>query len=254
MKNREILVVGNWKLNPLSLLEAKDLFNAIKKQVLKTPEITAVVTPPFLFIPELSRFVKEEGLKLGAQDVFWEEVGAFTGEISASQLVNFNVKYVIIGHSERRALGESNEQVNKKTKAALKKKMIPIVCIGEKYRDEQGVFFREIEEQIKGLTAGLEKKDLAKIIIAYEPIWAIGTGKTATAEDIKEMQIFIFSTLTKLFDRKVAEKIPLLYGGSVKSSISRDLHENGGMNGFLVGGASLKAEEFVNIIKTTLKN
>lgn len=254
MKNKKIFVVGNWKLNPTSLLKAKELFNGVRKEVAKISEVTTVVIPPYLYIPEFSRFIKPEGIKLGAQDIFYEEVGPFTGEVSATVLSDFSVKYVIVGHSERRALGEIDEQVNRKVKAALKKRMTPIVCVGEKERDSDGAFFAIIEEQIKALTEGLERKDLAKIIIAYEPIWAIGTGKTATTSDVQEMQIFIFSILTKLFDRKTAEKIPLLYGGSVKAGNAKILHEEGGMNGFLVGGASLKAKEFVKIINATLNN
>jgi len=254
MNNKKLFVVGNWKLNPASFLKAKELFNGVKKQALKIPEVTTVVIPPYLFIPEFSRFIKPEGVKLGAQDIFFEEVGPFTGEISATLLSDFAVKYVIIGHSERRALGETDEQVNKKVKAALKKKITPIICVGEKERDSDGAFFAGIETQIKALTEGVDRKYLTKIIIAYEPIWAIGTGKTATASDVKEMQIFIFSVLTKLFDRKTAEKIPLLYGGSVKSGNAKILHEEGGMNGFLVGGASLKADEFIKIANATLKN
>jgi len=252
MKRKNTLVVGNWKLNPTNLTEAKTLFNDIRRKNKDTDQVKVVVAPPFLFIPEFSKFIKEDGVRLGAQDVFYEERGAFTGEIAAGMLSPFNVEYVIIGHSERRALGETDEMVNKKVHAVLKKRMTPIVCIGEKDRDEQGSFFNTVAEQIKNLTKDLPVRDLAKIVIAYEPIWAIGTGKTATAEDVKEMQIFIVSTLTKLYDRKSAEKTTLLYGGSVKASIAKDLHQQGGMDGFLVGGASLNAEEFINIVKATI--
>ncbi len=252
MKNKKVYVVGNWKLNPISLKNAKELFSEVKKTAVKVKEVNVVVIPPYLYIPEFSRFVKDEGIKLGAQNIFFEEVGPFTGEVSASVLSNFAVSYVIVGHSERRARGETDEEVNKKVKATLKKRLIPIVCVGEKERDSEGGFFTGIENQIKALTSGLESKDLAKIIIAYEPIWAIGTGKTATVSDVEEMQIFIFSVLTKLFDRKVAEKIPLLYGGSVNAGNAKILHKEGGMNGFLVGGASLKASEFTKIINATL--
>jgi triosephosphate isomerase len=167
-------------------------------------------------------------------------------------LQSFSVEYVIVGHSERRALGETDEMVNKKIHALLKKKITPVVCVGEKNRDEQGNFFNVVTEQIKSLVKDLAPKDLTKVVIAYEPVWAIGTGKTATVEDVKEMQIFIVSTLTKLYDRKTAEKITLLYGGSVKASIAKELFEQGGMQGFLVGGASLQAEEFINIVKVTI--
>jgi triosephosphate isomerase len=251
MKRINALVVANWKLNPISFSDAKALFTEVRRKLKKDISTTVVVAPPFLFISEFSKTLKSEGVKLGAQDVFYEEVGPFTGEISVGQLASLGVSHIIVGHSERRALGETDDQVNKKIKAILKRRLTPIVCIGERVRDDQGTFFNDIESQIKSLTQGLLAKDLTKTVIAYEPIWAIGTGKTATVEDVKEMQLFIVSTLTKLYDRKTAEKVKLLYGGSVKASIAKDLYEQGGMNGFLVGGASLNAEEFVNIVKVT---
>lgn len=254
MKHTNALVVANWKLNPTTLAEAKKLYNEVRRKLKKDNPTTIVVSPPFLYIPELAKTLKKEGIKLGAQDIFYEEVGPFTGEISAGQLIDFGVSYVIVGHSERRALGETDEQVNRKIQALIKRRLTPVVCIGEKVRDEQGSFFNHIETQIKKLANGFLSKDITKIVIAYEPIWAIGTGKTATAEDVKEMQLFIVSTLTKLYDRKTAEKVTILYGGSVKASIAKELYEQGGMSGFLVGGASLNAEEFVNIVKTTIKN
>ena len=250
MKNKDSLVVANWKLNPTNLKDAKVIFSEVKRK-LKKNNSTVVIAPPFLFIPEFSKSIKAEGIKLGAQDVFYEEIGPFTGEVSVGMLASFGVSYIILGHSERRALGESDEQINRKMHAVLKRKLTPIVCIGEKERDEQGKFFNDIEKQIKALTVGVLVKDLPKIVIAYEPIWAIGTGKTASPDDVREMQLFIFSTLAKLYDRKTAEKVKLLYGGSVKASIAKELHEQDGMNGFLVGGASLNPEEFVNIVKVT---
>ena len=218
------LVVANWKLNPIGFDEAKNLLTELKKKLKKVNSTTIVVAPPFLFISDFSKSLKGGEIKLGAQDVFYEEIGPFTGEISAGQLVGFGVSHIIVGHSERRALGETDEQVNKKIQAIIKRRMTPIVCIGEKNRDEQGTFFNDIEAQIKGLAKGFLAKDIVKVVIAYEPIWAIGTGKTATVEDVKEMQIFIVSTLTKLYDRKTAEKVTLLYGGSVKASIAKELY------------------------------
>lgn len=252
MKGKKPLVVANWKLNPVGLMEAKSIYTEIKKGVSKLTEVEVVVAPPFLFIPTLAATLKSEGIQLAAQDLFWEEKGAFTGEISGSQLTALGVKYVIIGHSERRALGETDEEVNKKVKAALKNKLTPIVCVGEKDRDEQGAFFGFVEAEIKALAKDLSPKDIAKVVIAYEPIWAIGTGKTATVEDVKEMQIFITSVLAKIYERKVAEKVYLLYGGSVKPGNSKLLSEQGGMNGFLVGGASLVPKDFVEIVRAAI--
>jgi triosephosphate isomerase (TIM) len=244
------LVIGNWKLNPGTQKEAKQLFADIKKKLPKEPKATVAVAAPFVFIPELIKG-KAAQVKLAAQDVHYEERGAVTGEIGPSMLGELGVEYVIIGHSERRALGETDEQVNKKIHAVLKRRLVPVVCIGERKRDSLGTFYNDVAAQVKSLTQGLTPVQLAKVVIAYEPIWAIGTGETATAENVKEMQIFIVSTLTKLYDRKTAEKVRQIYGGSVKESNAKELHELGGMSGFLVGGASLNAAEFANIVKAT---
>lgn len=245
-------MVGNWKLNPGTNIEAKSLVLAVKKKVAKFVGTEVVVAPPFLFIPEVARALTKTEVKLGAQDAHFEERGACTGQVSPVMLATFGVKYIIVGHSERRALGETNKQVNQKIHTILKRKQTPIVCIGERVRDAQGLFFNEIEEQIRSLAEGLTPVMMSRIVIAYEPIWAIGTGATATAEDVKEMQIFIVSVLTKLYERRVAAKVPLIYGGSVKASNALELYKEGGMNGFLVGGASLQAEEFALIVASTL--
>jgi len=252
MKHKRALVIGNWKLNPGTKAEAKTLFSNIKKGLKKDQDVTVVVTPPFLFIPEVEKLANAQ-LILGAQDAHYEERGAITGEIGPAMLADYGVQYVIVGHSERRALGETDIQVNKKVHALLKRKLTPVVCIGESNRDGQGQFFNHLAAQIKALTTGLIPAQLTKVVIAYEPIWAIGTGKTATPEDVKEIQIFIVSTLTKLFDRKTAEKVQLIYGGSVKESNAESLYKNSGMTGFLVGGASLEAAQFISIIKATQK-
>ncbi len=248
MKHSHPLLIGNWKLNPGTATEAKTLFQGIGKKVAKYKEVEVIAAAPFLFIPELAK-LKQTKIGIGAQDAHYEERGACTGEISPALLAPYKVTYVIVGHSERRALGETDEQVNKKIHTILKRKMTPVVCIGEKLRDEQGKFYNVIENQIRQLAAGLTPAQLAKIVIAYEPIWAIGTGATATAEDVKEMQLFIVSILTKLYERKVAGRVRLLYGGSVKASNAKDLYEHGGMHGFLVGGASLSPEEFGEIAR-----
>jgi triosephosphate isomerase len=250
---KHALVIGNWKLNPADSAEAKSLFVEVSKKLPKDLTTKVVAAPPFLFIPELSKLPAAKKIALGAQDAYYEERGALTGEIGVGMLASFGVEYIIIGHSERRAMGETDTQVNKKIHAVLKRKLVPVVCIGEKNRDTQGQFFNQIEAQIKSLTQGLTPVQLQKVVIAYEPIWAIGTGATATAEDVKEMQLFIVSTLAKIFERKVAEKVRLIYGGSVKESNAKELYEQGGMTGFLVGGASLKAADFVAVINATVK-
>lgn len=251
MKKTTPLVVGNWKLNPGTVKEAQKL---VREVILKTKKITdveIVVAPPFLFIPEISKATNKSVVKLAAQDAHFEERGACTGEISATLLAPYGVTYVIVGHSERRALGETDGQVNRKIHAMLKRRMIPVVCIGEKERDNQGNFYNHLEKQIQALAGQLTANQVTQIIIAYEPIWAIGTGKTATVEDVKEIQLFIMSVLAKLYDRKTATKVHLLYGGSVKPSNAKELMAGGGMNGFLVGGASLEASDFTTIVNLT---
>lgn len=247
MKKTKTLVVGNWKLNPGTVAEAQKLTREVIAQTKKLVDVEIVVAPPFLFIPEVSKITGKSNVKLAAQDAHYEERGACTGEISPVLLSPYGVTYVIVGHSERRALGETDEQVNKKIQTLLKRKMTPIVCIGEKERDSQGNFYNHIEKQIHSLTAHLTAVQVTQVIIAYEPIWAIGTGKVATVEDVKEMQLFIMSVLAKLYDRKTAIKICLLYGGSVKPSNAKELTLGYGMNGFLVGGASLQAMDFTAI-------
>jgi triosephosphate isomerase len=250
MKKCNPLIIGNWKLNPASSEAALTLAQAVGKAH-KNPAIDVAIAPPFLYINDIKKKLGKSIVTIAAQNVSTEPLGAFTGEVSAAQLEDARVSYVIIGHSERRAMGETDEQVQKKLLLTLKHKMIPVVCIGEKSRDSQGLFYTLIEAQIRSLASVLNATLIKKVVIAYEPIWAIGTGKTATAEDVKEMQLFIFSVLAKLYDRATANKVQLIYGGSVKPDNALSLHTEGGMDGFLVGGASLKAEDFISIIKAT---
>ncbi len=248
MKKLTPLIIGNWKMNPMSRIEAELLTGAVVKG---TKKMTAdiVIAPPFLFIEAVQKKLLKSAVSLGAQNLFAQPVGAFTGEVSGAQLRVAGVTAVIIGHSERRARGESNTDVQEKVLAALKNKLTPVVCIGEVARDEQGGHFTAVEAQLRSLSEILSSTQLKQTVLAYEPIWAIGTGKTATAEDVKEMQLFIVSTLSKLYDRTTAQKVRLIYGGSVKPVNAAELHAQGGMSGFLVGGASLKAEEFCEIVK-----
>lgn len=249
MKKNTPLVVGNWKMNPTTMAEASALAIAIAKKNKKNKESYIAVAPPFLYLPEVSKKIKASTVMLAAQNVYHKNAGAYTGEVSALQLKDLGVDFVIIGHSERRVNGETNEEVNLKMQSVLKYRLTPIVCIGEKERDEHGHFFTFVENQIRSLASLLSSSEFKKVVIAYEPIWAIGTGNTATVEEVKEMQLFIESILTKLYDRQTAKSVRLIYGGSVKSGNVALLHKEGGMNGFLVGSSSLKAEEFLEIIK-----
>ena len=249
---RTALVIGNWKLNPTNQKDALSLVTKLGKCLRRSDAVTVAVAPPFVYLAQTAKAISKKPLFLAAQNVATEVMGPFTGEISALQLRDLKVEYVIIGHSERRAMGETDELVQKKVLLALKNKLTPVVCIGERERDSQGSFYSFVEKQVKALVSILSPADLKKIVIAYEPIWAIGTGKTATTADVKEMQLFLLTVLTKLYDKPTAQKVTLIYGGSVKPDNAKKLHAEGGMNGFLVGGASLKAEEFTAIVTATL--
>jgi triosephosphate isomerase len=251
MKKQEVLIIGNFKLNPNSITEVTSLVADIAKKYKPLESTKVALAPSFVHITEVARKIGRKKISLAAQNVSVESMGPFTGEVSAIQLRDLKTEYVIIGHSERRAMGETDEVVQKKILATLKCNLTPVVCIGEKERDIKGDFFSFVEKQVKAVVAVLSAAQIKKLVLAYEPIWAIGTGKTATAADVKEMQLFLFAVLTKLFDRPTAQKVTLLYGGSVKADNAKTLHSEGGMNGFLVGGASLKADDFIQIINAT---
>jgi len=245
------VVIGNWKENPSTLTDTHALVTGIAKKLKAREGLTVAIAPPYVYLTEAAKKIGKKPIFLAAQNVSTEPMGAFTGEVSAMQLRNLGTEFVIIGHSERRAMGETDEVVQKKVLLALKNKLTPVVCIGEKERDTHGNFFTAVERQVKALASVLSPADIKKIVIAYEPIWAIGTGKTATAADVKEMQLFLLTVLTKLYDKPTAQKVRLLYGGSVKPDNAKELHAEGGMDGFLVGGASLKADDFIHIINAT---
>lgn len=237
------LIIANWKLNPASQKEAKKLFDAVKKNA-KSKNTEVVICPPFVYLPLL------KGTTLGAQNIFWEEKGAFTGEVSASQLKDLNIGYVIIGHSERRKyFNETDEIINKKIKKALEVNLKVILCIGENTGDDKSVI---LEKQITDGLRGVSKVNgqLSNVIIAYEPIWAIGTGNNCSVDQAMSSVLFIRKVIAQLYNREVADAVKILYGGSVNSKNSADYLKNSGVNGLLIGGASLNAEEFIQIVKS----
>lgn len=245
-KKRQLLIVGNWKTNPGTLKEAKKLFLNIQKGL---PQNSGVmIAPPSPFISDLYQIAFGHKIKLAAQDVSSEVGGAFTGEVSLPMLKSAGAAAVIVGHSERRARGEKDEDVNKKVTAVIKYRATAIVCVGEKSRDGHGNFFGVVEAQLKAALKGIKAADLKHIVVAYEPVWAIGTGNNATPEDAHEMKLFIRKVLADNFTRQSADKVPILYGGSVTPQNTADLTERGGVDGFLVGKASLKAREFLSIV------
>jgi triosephosphate isomerase len=218
-------------------------------------DVEVVICVPFTFLDRASKLVTGTQIKLGAQNMHWEEKGAYTGEISPVMLNEIKVEYVIIGHSERRQyFNETDETVNKKIKSALTYNLIPIVCVGESLEERENGKYKElIESQVTKAFEGIIKEDAVKTVIAYEPIWAIGTGKTASSEQAEEICALIRSILEKLYDADTAQKIRVLYGGSVKPDNIKELMNMENIDGALVGGASLKANDFVQLVNYKLE-
>ena len=234
----------------MTIDKAKKLFIDIRKGVRNVGDVETVVAPPFPFIEAMNKLSPSGRIGIGAQDVFYEMGGSFTGEVSLSMLQSIGVKYVIVGHSERRALGETNDDVAKKVALPLKYKLTTIVCVGEQKRDSKGDYLHFVRQQVQSLLKAIEKNQIKNLVIAYEPIWAIGTGKTATPQDAQEMKIFIQKVISDTLGRGAVAKIRIIYGGSVKKHNAEDLLKDGEVDGFLVGGASLVADEFSSIVKT----
>ena len=249
MAQKEKLVIANWKMNPPTLKEAKKTFSDFKRQKPKNVNVTTVFCPPFPYISELKKSYKGNKIFFGAQDIFYADEGAFTGEISGEMLHDLGVRFVITGHSERRALGETNETVSQKVQYALKEGFHVIMCVGEKERDFEGQYLKELSGQIKESLEGLPSTLTKKLIIAYEPVWAIGEGKKAMqAQEMHFISLFIKKQLIKIFNRKVAKNVPILYGGSVDSENAGDFVAECDIDGLLVGRASLNPFEFSKII------
>jgi triosephosphate isomerase len=246
------LVIGNWKMNPQSVTLARKLGTELKKKLVRTRSAEVVVAPPHVYL-ESVRQVKSEskGFTLGAQNVHSEKLGAHTGETSLLMLKSFGVTHVILGHSERRKEGETDDTVNKKLIATIKADLTGVVCVGETKRDHGGHYLTHVEMQIRKALANISKGKLEQVVIAYEPIWAIGTGINATAADVHEMRLFIEKVISDIYGRNEAQRVRVLYGGSVNGKNARELFVEGTVNGFLVGGASLHAEEFSQIVKAT---
>jgi triosephosphate isomerase (TIM) len=245
---RKPFIAGNWKMNT-NLKEAIDLVSALIPKV-KDTKVEILVCPPFTNLTEVSKIIKGTNIKLGAQNCSTEASGAFTGEISASMLKSVGCEYVIIGHSERRQYyNETDEIVNKKIKQALAAGLNIILCVGETLEQrEKGITQKIVETQAKGSLNDIDKASMQKITIAYEPVWAIGTGKTATKEQAQEVHSLIRKLLIHLYDKKISDSIRIQYGGSVKPDNIKELMAQEDIDGALVGGASLKADSFVGIV------
>ena len=245
------LIVGNWKMNPQSASLSVKLATELKKKLHTITDVDIVIAPPIIHLEGVSRARNSNrAYALGAQNVHFAQLGAFTGEVSLSMLKDFDVTYVILGHSERRALGETDILVNEKLLATIKAGLVGVVCIGEQKRDHSAHYLTHIESQIRKAFTKVSRAKLDQVVIAYEPLWAIGTGKNATADDIHEMKLFIEKVISDLYGRNLAQKVRILYGGSVNGKNARELFTDGMVDGFLVGGASLHTDEFIQIIKS----
>lgn len=247
---RKYIIAGNWKMNK-NLSEAIQLVSDLKIELNgKNLNAEVVVAPPFISLEAVKTLIKDTDIKLGAQNMHSVDSGAFTGEVSADMLKNVGCEYVILGHSERRTIfGESDEFINQKVKQALKNNLTPILCCGESLEErENGTTFKVVEQQIKTCLNNLSEEEIKNTVIAYEPIWAIGTGKTATPEQAQEVHEFIRNLLVKLTSVETAQEITIQYGGSVNAKNAKDLLSKPDIDGALVGGACLKADSFREII------
>lgn len=236
-----------------TITQSIELANGLKRELfnLDSQKIDVVICPVFTTLSEVSEIISNSSIQLGAQDLHWQDEGAFTGEVSPVMLKDAGCKFVIIGHSERRQyFGETNETVNKKIKAALKHGLNPIVCVGETLSErEGGKTFKILDDHIQNGLKDLTEEEVVNIIIAYEPVWAIGTGKTATPQQAEEAQNYIRNLLIKLYNKDISEGIRIQYGGSVKPENIIELMQQSDVDGALVGGASLTVESFAQIVK-----
>lgn len=245
---RKPIIAGNWKMHK-TIQEAVELVNGIKDEASKT-EVEVVVCCPFTALSEVKKALEGSKVKLGAQNMHWEDQGAYTGEISSDMLKEIGVEYVIIGHSERRQyFNETDETVNKKIKKAIEKGLKPILCVGETLEErEKGKTFDVVKNQVLADLEDVAAEDIKTLVIAYEPIWAIGTGRTASPEDANAVIAFIREVIKEKYGEEISEIVRIQYGGSVKAANATEIMSQYDIDGALVGGASLKAEEFLGIV------
>ncbi|HEU0207497.1 MAG TPA: triose-phosphate isomerase [Candidatus Udaeobacter sp.] len=248
---RKKIIAANWKMN-MTQSEAARFVDSFIRHIGEITDVDVVIIPPFTAIAKVSEALgSAQNVKVGAQNMYWEKSGAFTGEISAALLRDLFVHYVVLGHSERRTLFcETDEMVNRKVRAALEAKLRPIVCVGETLEQrDKGDVEKVLSAQLRGSLDGLTPKDLQDCVIAYEPVWAIGTGRNATPQQAEEAHAFIRRTLGEISDKAIAERVRIQYGGSVKPENARELMSQPDIDGALVGGASLDPRSFAQIVK-----
>ncbi len=249
---RRPIIAGNWKMYK-DVNEAVELINGIKRSVFDVDSVEIVVCPPFVDLSDAGEMLYESNIALGAQNCYWEKEGAFTGEVSVAMLKNVGCRYVIIGHSERRKyFMETDETVNRKIKAAIDGGIIPIMCVGETLEEREADMTMEVvKRQVTDGLKGFDEMYLDSLVIAYEPVWAIGTGKTATPLQAQEVHAMIRKLLGELYSESFAEGRRILYGGSVNPDNIKDLMGEKDIDGGLIGGASLKSDSFSDMVKTT---
>lgn len=245
-----LLIVANWKMNPQNLAVAKRLFNSVIGGIKQIKNVEVVICPPFIYLATRDKR-QATRVKLGSQDCFWKQEGAFTGEISPKMLKNLGCKYVILGHSERRIhLEETDEMINQKMKATLAANLKAIFCIGENQKErKRGQTLRTLNSQISRGLKDITEKEARNIVIAYEPVWAIGTGSPCDTDTALVQGLFIRGVMKKLYSSSFSNRLQILYGGSVNSENALSYIKEAKMDGLLIGGASLKAQEFIKIIK-----
>lgn len=247
---RKPLIAGNWKMNT-TLRSAVQLAQGIHREVREVEDVEILVCPPAIYLLDVIDSLADSNIKVGAQNLHWEDSGAFTGEVSGAMLKDVGCTYVIVGHSERRNIfGESNEVVSKKVRAALRSDLVPILCVGELLEDrERGATESVVRDQLLAVTEKLTDDEMSRVVIAYEPVWAIGTGRTATPEQANEVHKFIRKRIENKFGHSLARDIRIIYGGSVRPDNIKALMAAPDIDGVLVGGASLNVEHFSKIVK-----
>lgn len=239
------MIVGNWKMNPQTVKDATKLFEGINKQVPKPLRVVPIICAPYIYLPLL----KKSKVLLGAQNIFTEAKGSYTGEISIDMVKNFKISHVIIGHSERRKMGETDEMVNKKVHLALEADITPIICIGETTRDEEGSYLGFLKGQLEQGLKGVSRNAVGRVIIAYEPVWAIGASTAMNAHDVHQMTLFIKKALIDIYKSKTITGIPVLYGGAVDPTNAHGILTEGEADGLLIGRQSLDAKSFGEILQ-----
>jgi triosephosphate isomerase len=252
-KERKLIIVGNWKMNK-TVAEALDLARGLKRELANLKEVDMAICPPFTALESVSKEILDTNIRLGAQNMSENNFGAHTGEICAGMLKEFSVRYVILGHSERRQYQkESDALIAKKALAAHAASLKPIVCVGETLAEREGGQMEKVlETQVRGSLAGLSKEQMEETVLAYEPVWAIGTGKTATTQQAQDAHAFIRGLLVQMFGDTVAKRVRIQYGGSVKPANARELMSQPDVDGALVGGAALEVRSFADIIKNSI--